>query len=99
VSERAGQLLSGAGTAEGDELSSRLRRWRQSRSELHPRKARRRGERLELAGWPYPRHLVGRLFAAVVHGDTIGAETVRRALIDWASDMHLIAVEAALPHC
>jgi len=45
---------------------------------------------LELSGWPYPRHLAGRLLAAVVHGDTVGAETLRRILIDWANDMHLI---------
>ena len=45
---------------------------------------------LELNGWPYQRHLAGRLFAAVVHGDTVGAEGFRRALIDWASDMHLV---------
>jgi multimeric flavodoxin WrbA len=44
---------------------------------------------LELAGWPYPRHLAGRLFSAVVHGDTVGAETLRRSLMDWASDIHL----------
>jgi multimeric flavodoxin WrbA len=46
---------------------------------------------LELAGWPYPRDLAGRLFSAVVHGDTVGAETLRRAMMDWASDMHLIS--------
>jgi multimeric flavodoxin WrbA len=46
---------------------------------------------LELAGWPYPRHLAGRLFSAVVHGDTVGAETLRRGMMDWASDMHLIS--------
>jgi multimeric flavodoxin WrbA len=45
---------------------------------------------LELAGWPYPRHLAGRQFAVVVHGDTVGAESLRRALADWASDMHLM---------
>jgi multimeric flavodoxin WrbA len=45
---------------------------------------------LELSGWPYPRHLAGRLFSAVVHGDTVGAETLRRILMDWAADMHLI---------
>lgn len=45
---------------------------------------------LELKGWPYPRHLAGRLFAVVVHGDTVGAETLRRILSDWASDLHLI---------
>ena len=45
---------------------------------------------LELKGWPYERHLAGRLFAAVVHGDSAGAEGFRRTLVDWASDMHLI---------
>jgi multimeric flavodoxin WrbA len=45
---------------------------------------------LELAGWSYPRHLAGRLFAVVVHGDTLGAETLRHAMTDWASDMHLV---------
>src|SRR5688572_1114598 len=49
---------------------------------------------LELAGWPYPRHLAGRLFSAVVHGDTIGAETLRRGLMDWAADMHLTSAGA-----
>ena len=49
---------------------------------------------LELAGWSYPRHLAGRLFSAVVHGDTIGAETLRRSLMDWASDMHLVSAGA-----
>jgi multimeric flavodoxin WrbA len=44
---------------------------------------------LELAGWPYPRHLAGRLFSAVVHGDAVGAESLRRSLMDWAADMHL----------
>lgn len=46
---------------------------------------------LELAGWPYPRHLKGRLFSAVVHGDTVGAETMRRSLMDWANDMEMIS--------
>jgi len=46
---------------------------------------------LELAGWHYPRHLAGRIFSVVVHGDTIGAETLRRSLIDWLTDMKLIS--------
>jgi len=45
---------------------------------------------LELAGWDYPRHLEGRLFAVVVHGDAAGTEALRRAMTDWANDMHLI---------
>jgi multimeric flavodoxin WrbA len=44
---------------------------------------------LEMAGWPYPRHLAGRFFSAIIHGDTVGAETLRRILMDWAASMHL----------
>jgi multimeric flavodoxin WrbA len=50
---------------------------------------------LELAGWPYPRHLAGRLFSTVVHGDTVGAESLRRVLVDWAADMKLISAGSA----
>jgi multimeric flavodoxin WrbA len=46
---------------------------------------------LELAGWPYPRHLAGRVFCVVVHGDAAGAENLRRNLSDWLEDMGLIA--------
>lgn len=46
---------------------------------------------LELRGWDYPRHLSGRLFSVVVHGDTEGADTVRRSLTDWLQDMELVA--------
>jgi hypothetical protein len=35
---------------------------------------------LQLSGWRCPRHLAGRLFAAVVHGDTVGVEMLRRIL-------------------
>ena len=45
---------------------------------------------LEMKGWPYPRHLAGRVFAVVVHGDTVGAETLRRSLSDWLTDMKLL---------
>jgi multimeric flavodoxin WrbA len=44
---------------------------------------------LELGGWAYPRHLAGRVFAVIVHGDTVGAETLRRSLSDWLTDMQL----------
>jgi hypothetical protein len=46
---------------------------------------------LELRGWPYPRHLAGRHFSVVVHGDSAGAEMLRRVLSDWLTDMSLIA--------
>jgi multimeric flavodoxin WrbA len=50
---------------------------------------------LELRGWPYPRHLAGRFFSIVAHGDAAGAETVRRSLADWLTDMELIAAGRA----
>ena len=43
----------------------------------------------ELKGWSYPRHLKGRLFSVVVHGDVEGAENVRRGLTDWMRFMHM----------
>jgi len=45
---------------------------------------------LELSGWSYPRHLADRVFAIVVHGDAAGAETLRRSLTDWLTDMDLV---------
>lgn len=50
----------------------------------------KKAKQLELDGWPYPRHLEGRLFSIVVHGDVEGAENVRRSLVDWLRFMHLI---------
>jgi multimeric flavodoxin WrbA len=49
----------------------------------------RKAKELEMAGWHYPRHLAGRLFSVVVHGDVEGAENVRRSLSDWLRFMHL----------
>jgi len=45
---------------------------------------------LELKGWPYPKHLAGRAYGLVVHGDVAGAESLRRNLSDWLSWMGLI---------
>ena len=50
----------------------------------------KKAKQLELDGWPYPRHLEGRLFSVVVHGDVEGAENVRRSLADWLRFMHLV---------
>lgn len=50
---------------------------------------------LELAGWPYPKHLAGRVYGLVVHGDVAGIEGVRRALSDWLDWMGLIDAGAA----
>jgi multimeric flavodoxin WrbA len=49
---------------------------------------------LELAGWPYPRHLAGRGFAVVTHGDSQGHESVREALVEWLSGNGLIQAGA-----
>jgi multimeric flavodoxin WrbA len=49
----------------------------------------KKAKELELAGWDYPRHLAGRLFAVVVHGDVEGAENVRRSISEWLSFMQL----------
>ena len=46
---------------------------------------------LEMKGWDYPRHLAGRAFAVVVHGDTAGTEVLRRILSDWLTDMGLVS--------
>jgi multimeric flavodoxin WrbA len=49
----------------------------------------RKAKALELEGWDYPRHLSGRLFSVVVHGDVEGAENVRRSISDWLCFMDL----------
>jgi multimeric flavodoxin WrbA len=46
---------------------------------------------IELKGWAYPKHLEDRLFSVVVHGDAGGAETLRRSLSDWLTDMSLVS--------
>jgi multimeric flavodoxin WrbA len=45
---------------------------------------------LELRGWDYPRHLAGRSYSVIVHGDSAGTENLRRSLCDWLNDMRLI---------
>jgi multimeric flavodoxin WrbA len=45
---------------------------------------------MELAGWDYPKHLAGRVYGLVVHGDVAGIEGVRRALSDWLDWMGLV---------
>ncbi len=49
-----------------------------------------RAKALELAGWDYPKHLAGRAFSVVVHGDAAGVENLRRILVDWLTDMDLV---------
>jgi multimeric flavodoxin WrbA len=50
----------------------------------------KKAKEIELAGWDYPRHLAGRTFGIFVHGDSAGAENLRRILTDWLEDMGLI---------
>lgn len=50
----------------------------------------RKAKEIELAGWNYPKHLAGRAYGLVVHGDVAGIESVRRNLSDWLDWMGLI---------
>ncbi len=45
---------------------------------------------LEMKGWDYPKHLAGRAYGVVVHGDVAGIEGTRRGLCDWLDWMGLI---------
>jgi NADPH-dependent FMN reductase len=45
---------------------------------------------IELAGWDYPKHLAGRTYGVIVHGDVAGIEGSRRSLSDWLDWMGLI---------
>jgi multimeric flavodoxin WrbA len=59
-------------------------------SSTHGKKASE-AKALELQGWDYPRHLAGRSYAVVVHGDAAGTEGLRHALTSWLDDMHLVS--------
>jgi multimeric flavodoxin WrbA len=58
-------------------------------SSTHGKKAAEAKE-LELKGWDYPKHLAGRAYGLVVHGDVAGTESLRRNLADWLDWMGLI---------
>ena len=45
---------------------------------------------LEMEGWDYPKHMAGRAYGLVVHGDVAGIEGSRRSLSDWLDWMGLI---------
>ncbi len=47
-------------------------------------------KQLEADGWHYPKHLAGRTFGLVVHGDVGGVESQRRNLADWLGWMGLV---------
>jgi len=40
--------------------------------------------------WHYPKHLAGRVYGLVVHGDVAGIESTRRSLSDWLDWMGFI---------
>ena len=48
-----------------------------------------KAKKIELDGWSYPKHLAGRVYGLVVHGDVAGIEGSRRALSDWLDWMGL----------
>ncbi|MEM5438622.1 flavodoxin family protein [Paraburkholderia diazotrophica] len=62
-------------------------------SSTHGKDAQRAKE-LELEGWPYPKHLKGRAYGLVVHGDVSGIEGSRAALADWLDWMGFIEAGA-----
>lgn len=49
-----------------------------------------RAKALEAAGWDYPKHLAGRAFSIIVHGDAAGVGDLKRSLTEWLTDMELI---------
>lgn len=53
-------------------------------------KSAEKAKAIELAGWDYPKHLAGRIYGLVVHGDVAGIEGLRRSLADWLDWMGLI---------
>jgi len=50
-----------------------------------------KAKELELRGWPYPRHLAGRAYSVIVHGDAAGAGGLLRSLSDWLADLQLVS--------
>ncbi|MBI1991332.1 MAG: NAD(P)H-dependent oxidoreductase, partial [Betaproteobacteria bacterium] len=49
-----------------------------------------KAKELEMAGWDYPKHLAGRVYGLIVHGDVEGVGDSRRALSDWLDWMGFI---------
>jgi len=59
-------------------------------SSTHGKKAEE-AKQIERDGWDYPKHLAGRAFGLIVHGDVAGIEGVRRSLSDWLEWMGLLS--------
>ena len=47
-------------------------------------------KKMELDGWDYPRHLKGRFYSVIVHGDVVGVNELKLALQEWLSEMELL---------
>jgi multimeric flavodoxin WrbA len=52
-------------------------------------------KQIEQQGWDYPKHVAGRAYGVVVHGDVAGVEAHRRNLTDWLEWMGLVDAGAA----
>ena len=63
-------------------------------SSTHGKKAAE-AKSIEERGWGYPKHVAGRTYGVVVHGDVAGVESQRRNLTDWLDWMGLIAAGSA----
>ena len=50
---------------------------------------------IEQQGWDFPKHVAGRAYGVVVHGDVAGVEVHRRNLCDWLEWMGLIDAGSA----
>ena len=50
----------------------------------------RLAKEVELKGWSYPKHLAGRVYGVVTHGDVAGIEANRYSLEDWLDWMGLV---------
>ena len=55
-----------------------------------PGKKAAEAKALEMNGWDYPKHLSGRTYGVVVHGDVTGIEGACRSLCDWLDWMGLV---------
>ena len=55
----------------------------------HSKKAEE-AKAIEEKGWHFPKHLEGRAYGVVVHGDVAGIESLRRNLCDWLDWMGLV---------
>ena len=49
-----------------------------------------KAKEIELAGWPFPKHLKGRVYGLIVHGDVAGTDDARKQLSDWLDWMGFI---------